>query len=743
MICFWKESKMELIKKEFLEKAKLIIKDKDKLKDLEKVVTDLLIKCVKIYDIREGIILVDENKKVIETNEIVENFDIDVKSLVGKSFYELFPNIFKDVIGKFFEKLDKKGFNKKNNVYLNIDDNEIMVDLSAEIIHIENKFYYVISLKQKEINSISYKLNIIEEKIANLIIRVKDFESLMKEILNIFIDSEIFDFGWVAKVDLELKEIIPIVTIEEKEIDTDFKKKTFDFNHFSGILDMLLKDEEVIISDVDFRGKHYKKSLVFPVYKKWEYKKETEIAYATLFYSEKNIHFSDEDLILLKEIIYKINIAITDIFIKEKANLIISTDTLTLLPKREIFIKEIKQLIKEKIPFAIAIIDIDNLRKVNEVLGFWAGDKAIVKLTNFLKAKLNLSFIARIGSDEFGVVLKGKKESIFKNLEKILSFNDDIVQINGSGVYLPISMGVAFYPDDSLKEEDLIIFAEEALKGIKKRGGKGIGYANKNLTLLPKDYLEIEKELKEAIKKNEFVMYYQPIIDIKKNKVWGVEALIRWKSPKRGLVPPGRFIPILEESGLINEVGDLIFEEVLKDAKEFESKNLIFTFSMNISVIQLLSQNIALKLIRKIEDLKVKRENIIIEITESVLMENIDVIMPQIMLLQKEGIRIEIDDFGTGYSSLAYLKKLPVSALKIDREFVKDILIDEEDHSIVDAIISMTKALHKKTIAEGVEEKETLEYLKNAGVDFIQGFYFAKPMPKGALREFIENFKFL
>ena len=731
---------MDLIKKDFLQKAKFIIDDTEKLKSLEKIVTDLLIKCTKIYDIREGVVLLDKNKKVIEINEKIKDFNID-NSIIGKNFYNLFDYEFKDVIDKFFIKLDNTGYNKKRNIYLKVNNHDEMVDISAEILHIDKKKFYVISLQQKEINSLSYQLDVIEEKLANLIIRIKDFESLMKEILNIFIDSKIFDFGWVAKVDLELKEIVPVVTMEENKIDTEFKKKSFDFNYFTGILDMLLNNKEMIIEDVTFRNKKYKKSLVFPIYKKWEYKHENEIAYVTLFYSEKNIHFSDEDLILLKEIIYKINIAITDIFIKEKANLIISTDTLTLLPKREIFIKEIKQLIKEKISFGVVIVDIDKLRKVNEVLGFWAGDKAIVKLSDFLKDKLNLSFIARIGSDEFGLILKGKKEHIFSNLEKILSFNDDIVQINGSGVYLPISLGVAFYPDDSLKEEDLIIMAENALKEIKKRGGKGIAYANKNLTLLPKDYLEMEKELKEAVENREFIMNYQPIIDIHKNKVWGVEALLRWKSPKRGLVSPGKFIPILEESGLINEVGDLIMDNVLKDIKEFEDKNIIFTFSMNISVIQLISQNVALKLIKKIEEMNVNKKNIIVEITESVLMENIDIIMPQINLLQQEGINIEIDDFGTGYSSLAYLKKLPVSALKIDREFVKDIMIDEEDKSIVNAIISMAKALNKKTIAEGVEEKEIVECLKKAGVDYIQGFYFAKPMPKEALKKFIKDFK--
>jgi diguanylate cyclase (GGDEF)-like protein len=410
------------------------------------------------------------------------------------------------------------------------------------------------------------------------------------------------------------------------------------------------------------------------------------------------------------------------------------------LPKREVFIKEIEKLIKEKTSFAIAIIDINKLKKVNAVLGFWAGDKAIKKLADFLKNSLEKSFVARIGGDEFGVIIKGDKSEIFKMLDKILSFNEEITQINGSEVYLSISVGVAFYPDDSRTKEELILKAERALEMTKKKGGKGISYANKNIDIMPKDYLELEKELKEAIKNDEYVMYYQPIIDIKNNKVWGAEALLRWHSKKRGIVSPAKFIPILEESGLINEVGDVIIEKVLKDIKVFEDKNINFIISMNVSGIQLLSQNLALKLIQKINEMKIKKELVILEITESVLMENIELIMPQIKLLQKEGIKIEIDDFGTGYSSLAYLKKLPISALKIDRAFVKDILVDEEDAQIVKAIISMAKSLNKKTIAEGAETKEVVEELKKLGVDYIQGFYFAKPMPKEELKEYLNSF---
>ncbi len=731
---------MEKLKKDFLEKAKLIIKDKEKLQELEIITTDLLIKCAKTFEVREGIVFLDKNLKIVEVDKIFRDwFDVEVIKLINKDFVSLFSEEFKDVAKKFIEKVQKEGFSKKKNFYIKVNGKELLVDIRGEVVKIKNDEYIMLNFKKKEVNSIGYKLSVIEEQIANLVVRIKDFEALMKEVLNVFIDSKLFDFGWIAKIDKDAKQVIPVVTPSETQEDIDFKNQFFDFNYFRGILEMLISQEAVVVENVKFRDKKYKKSIVFPLYKKWEYSNSEEIGYAVLVYSQDNLEFSDDEFVILKEIIYKINLAIADIFLKEKANVIISTDTLTHLPKREIFIKEVRENLKNKIPFAVVLIDIDKLKKVNDVLGFWAGDKAIKKLAEYLRTSLKKSLVARIGSDEFGVIIKGDKKDIYNTLDEILKFNEDIVQINGSGVYLPISVGVSFYPDDAIKEEDLILLAENALSDVKKRGGKSIGYANKNIKFLPKDYLELEKELKEAIKNDEYVMFYQPIIDIKENKVWGVEALLRWKSKKRGLVSPGRFIPILEESGLINEVGDLIMEKVLNDAKEFE--DLKFTFSMNISVTQLLSQNVALKLINKIKEKGVKKENIIVEITESVLMENIDIIFSQIELLKREGIGIEIDDFGTGYSSLSYLKKLPVSALKIDRSFVKDLLTDEEDLLIVNAIVSMAKALHKKTIAEGVETQGVYEILKGIGVDYVQGFYFAKPMPKEDLKEFLKSFR--
>ncbi|GAB6045169.1 hypothetical protein JCM11957_07670 [Caminibacter profundus] len=724
---------MEILKEDFLNKATLIIENEEKLKKIEVILSELLIKCTKAFELREAVVILDEDLKIIEVDDVFKDFL--KRDFLSHSFYSLFSDKFIDISMKFIENVKNKKFFSQKNVPL---INGEIADIKGESFNINKKNYYFISFRKKEINSVMYELNVIDEEIANLVLRVRDFESLMQEILKVFISSKLFDFGWVAKIDNELKRIIPITTLNDEEEDIEFKSQIFDFDYFKGILDVLIHNKEFIVTDIKFREKEYKKNIIFPIYRKWEYSKENEIAYVVLLYSKENLSFHQEEIVLLKEIIYKINIAITDLFMKEKAKIIFFTDVLTSIPKRELFIKDIQENIKEKVPFAIVIIDIDKLKKVNDVLGFWAGDKAIKNLSSFLIDNLKNCFIARIGSDEFGVIIKGDKYKIFEKLNKILQFNEKIVQINGNEVYLPISVGVAFYPDDGVKEEDLILKAEKALGIAKKRGGKGISYAKSSFTLLPKDYLELEKELQKAVKNDEYTIYYQPIIDIKENKIWGVEALLRWKSKKRGLVSPAKFIPILEDSGLINEVGDVIIKKVLVDSKEFNE--LFFTFSINVSVIQLLSQNLALKLIKEIEAINANKEKIIVEITESVLMENIDIVMPQLRLLEKEGIKIEIDDFGTGYSSLSYLKRLPISALKIDRSFVKDILVEKEDKHIVQAIISMAKAMNIRTIAEGVESKEAVNELKKMGVDYIQGFYFAKPMPKEELREFLSSF---
>ncbi|BAF69235.1 putative bifunctional diguanylate cyclase/phosphodiesterase [Nitratiruptor sp. SB155-2] len=730
---------MEVIKKEFSKKIEGLV-PKEAQKQLQLIADDIINKCVSFYTEREALVILDEKRNVIEIDGIFSQwFNISKAEVEEGSFIDLFDLVYKSVIEDFLDELHHKGYASLKGIYLNLHNHRLFVDLKGEVIEIDGRRYYILFFKNKEFDAINFKLNEIERETANLVLRVKTFEPMMRVVLDIFIRSGLFDFGWVAKVDLKRKKIIPLVVDGDSHISQEFMKQIYDFTAFKSILDVLIHKEDVITSE-DLLSKDLKSQIIFPLKRKWEFDKSEEVAYLVLVASKQKIRFDEEKRNRLREVMYKINMAISEIMLQQKADLLLATDPLTALPTRDIFFKEIDANIEYEQHFAIVLIDVDKLRKVNDVMGFWAGDEVLKHLANFLTKKLPDPIIARIGTDEFGIIVKGGKKEIYHALDILEKFNEQYVKVDGKKLYVSISMGVAFYPEDRRKKESLFLLAEKALKEAKRKGGKQIEFANKNITFLPKDYLDLERELKEAVSKKEYLLYYQPIIDIRNGRVWGAEALLRWNSKKRGLVPPNVFISILEESALINEVGELILEDICKTAKEFEEHDLRIAFSMNLSVTQLLNRNMAQEIIMAVEHHEVKPQQLIVEITESVLMENVDRLKSQLEELHENGIQIEIDDFGTGYSSLSYLKHLPITNLKIDMEFIRSMPSDEEDRAIVGAIISMAKALQKGTIAEGVEQKEQLDILTNLGVDYIQGYYFAKPMPKEELKQFLDRF---
>ncbi|BCD59387.1 MULTISPECIES: bifunctional diguanylate cyclase/phosphodiesterase [unclassified Nitratiruptor] len=730
---------MEIIKKEFAKKIEGLV-PKETQKQLQLIADDMINKCVSFYTEREALVILDEKRDVIEIDGIFSQwFDISKAEVEGGSFVELFDLVYKSVIEDFLDALYHKGYASLKGIYLNLHNHRLFADLKGEVIEIDGKKYYLLFLKNKEFDTVNFKLNEIERATANLILRVKIFEPLIKELLKIFIHSGLFDFGWAAQVDLKRKKIIPLVVEGDSHIGQELMKQIYDFTAFKSILDVVIHKEDVITSE-DLLSKDFKSQIIFPLKRKWEFDKSEQVAYLVLIASKQKIFLDEEKRNRLREVMYKINMAISEIMLQQKADLLLSTDPLTALPTRDFFFKEIDSNIEYEQHFAIVLIDVDKLRKVNDVMGFWAGDEVLKHLAHFLTKKLPDAIIARIGTDEFGIVIKGEKKEIYHALDMLEKFNEQYVKVHGKKLYVSISMGVAFYPEDRRKKESLFLLAEKALKEAKRKGGKQIEFANKNITFLPKDYLDLERELKEAVSKKEYLLYYQPIIDIHNGTVWGAEALLRWNSKKRGLVPPNVFISILEESGLINEVGELILDDICTTAKEFEDQELRIAFSMNLSVTQLLNRNMAREIIESVKRYKVKSRQLIVEITESVLMENVDRLKSQLEDLDRNGIQIEIDDFGTGYSSLSYLKHLPITNLKIDMEFIRSIPSDEEDRAIAEAIISMAKALKKGTIAEGVEQKEQLDILTDLGVDYIQGYYFAKPMPKEELKQFLDRF---
>ena len=708
---------------------------------VEVVFEEMLNKCISFYTEKEAVVIVDRGGNIVELDQTFHQWFGEGKGLAGGSFEEIFDEMYQDKVAQLLENVHTKGYAQAENIPLEVGREKLFLDLKAKEITIDNRPFVFVSLKNKVFDYVNFMLNEIEREVANLIVRVKMLEPLLQELLEIFIRSRLFDFGWVAQVDMEHQEIVPIVSVGDEEVKAKLQDSIYDFSTFASILEVLINKDDLLTSN-DLLSKELKSQIIFPLFKKWGRKKEHEIGYLVLVASKKRLKLDESERVRLKEVMYKINVAISNILLQTEANALLYTDPLTSLPMREEFFKRLQEWVRNAKPFVLVLLDVDRLVKINNVLGFWAGDEVLKILAQFLMRTLSSkNFIARIGTDEFALLLKGDTSSIYKELDKILSFNEQTLMVDEKKLFATISAGAVFFPEDAKRADELFLAAETALAEAKKRGGKQIAYVNKNLHYLPKDYLDLEYELKEALKNNEYELFYQPIIDSKHKKIWGVEALLRWNSPKRGLVSPGIFIPILEESGLINDVGEFILDEICNIAYEFKDRDINIVFSMNLSVKQLFYQDMAQKIIEKVQRAGIDPKKLVVEMTESVLMENIDILLDQLDKLHQAGIKIEIDDFGTGYSSLSYLKNLPISNVKIDRAFIKNIDKDEEDRMLVQAIVSMTKALHKGVIAEGVETKEQLAILQELDVALIQGFFFAKPMPKAKLKEYIQKFR--
>ena len=305
-----------------------------------------------------------------------------------------------------------------------------------------------------------------------------------------------------------------------------------------------------------------------------------------------------------------------------------------------------------------------------------------------------------------------------------------------------LSIGIATFPNDSSDGSELLMYADTAMFETKDNGRNGFTYYDKSMTANSLNISRVENELKCAIENNELVLYYQPQVDIRTGKVVGVESLVRWNHPKEGLVMPGSFIPIAEDSYLIVELGSWVLREACRQFKEWKEHGLNIEYvAVNVSAQQIQSKHFFLELENLLDELDFNPDWLELEITENTLIKNFESTLKNIHDFKKLGIKFSIDDFGTGYSSFSYLKSLRISTLKIDREFIKDILDDKDDFEIVSAIIAMGHSLNYRIIAEGAEREEEVELLKTINCDVVQGYFFSKPLPNEKLITYVKNNK--
>ncbi len=410
-------------------------------------------------------------------------------------------------------------------------------------------------------------------------------------------------------------------------------------------------------------------------------------------------------------------------------------DTLTNLPNRALAKDRAEQAIahakRNESKVALLFIDLDGFKTINDSLGHAFGDMMLKMVANRLKKHIRQTdTLSRQGGDEFLMMLTDvyDVEDVSSVAQKFLSEFEKPFQLDTHSLSSSISIGIALYPDDGKHFEALLQCADTAMYKAKEAGRNTYCFFTEAMNQEIFEHLHIQNDLKQAIAQQEFVLHYQPQIDLATNTISGVEALLRWNHPANGLVPPMKFIPIAESSGLILEIGAWVINEACRQAKRWHKQGINITMAVNISAVQFKRGNLEQVIEKALESSGFNPQYLELELTESILIHDTENILQSIKRLKSLGVRLSIDDFGTGYSSLSYLKRFAVDKLKIDKSFVQDILKDQEDAIIVGAIIQMAKSLNLKTIAEGVETKEVSEIIKSHGCDEVQGYYFAKPM---------------
>lgn len=421
-------------------------------------------------------------------------------------------------------------------------------------------------------------------------------------------------------------------------------------------------------------------------------------------------------------------------------------DFLTDLPNRVLFLERLKNAIqlskKRATQVIVLVLDLDNFKVINDTLGHKMGDALVVEISKRLRKCVDKEdTVARLDGDEFSLLVEDvkQKDDIFYLMKKIKLVFEESFKVDNRVINLTASIGVSIYPDDGETNEELINNATTAMYLTKKAEKNGYLLFDFKMKHKLLQKANIERLLRKAIKYNEFVLHYQPQYSIT-GGLRGFEALIRWNSPEMGFLSPMEFIPIAEETGLINQIGEWVLNAASLACKKFEEKyGCDLIIAVNISPIQLKQKEFEKIVMKAILSSKLKPTSLELEITESSFIDNYDCVVKKLGNFRELGVGIALDDFGTGYSSLSYLKRLPITLLKIDKSFVQEIGFLNPHNNLTESIIALVSKLSIKTMAEGVETREQLSYLINAKCDYTQGYYLGKPGPEELIGEIIKK----
>jgi diguanylate cyclase (GGDEF)-like protein len=423
-------------------------------------------------------------------------------------------------------------------------------------------------------------------------------------------------------------------------------------------------------------------------------------------------------------------------------------DSLTSLPNRphfmDLFAREISRAERHDSMLAMLFIDLDGFSQVNDELGHSAGDELLVHAADRLRSCLRKAdVVARLGGDEFTVLVPDVKEPgdaaiVAQHLIDVLS---QPFTVSGTETFVAASVGIAMFPEDGTSTEDLLRNADTAMYKAKEWGRGTHVFFKAEMTQAARRRAELDRELRHALDEEQFVLYYQPQLDLASGRITGAEALVRWIHPVRGLVTPGHFIPVAEDTGLIERLGDWVLRDACAQFVRWRAEGLpLDHVSVNVSPRQFHRRGFAETVATVLRSSGMPAERLQLEITESVLVDRTGAADATLAQLVRLGTRLSLDDFGTGYSSLSYLQHLPVSAIKLDRSFIIDIVESEDARAIARSVLAMVQALRKDVVAEGVEKREQLALLAQWGCDAMQGYFIAKPLPAQEFEQLVRKY---
>ena len=593
----------------------------------------------------------------------------------------------------------------------------------------------------------------VSSDINSAIVRIRNRHELLQEAVRVAVKHGQFSMVVISLVDSASAQLAPAAWAEVEELYARSPNRLWP-THSQTVDEIaqaaLTRREPVLCNDIESEermeswrkqtlARGHRAAVALPLIA------TKNIMGVVEFYASKCGFFNETEIALLKDLAADLSFALQYIDNEEKINYLAYYDNLTGLPNRALFCDRVNQLVHgardAKLRAGVIVLDVERFAIVNDTFGRHAGDALIKEVTERLTGKVkNAAWLASVTRSSFAACLPSIKDDadIAHVLEDVLR---DIVaapfRVAGEEMRVALKGGASIYPLDGEDAEKLLSNAETALQRAKSSPDRYLFFtAQMNARMAEK--LSLENRLQRAIQNDEFVLYYQPIIDAHTKRIMRLEGLLRWNHPEKGLVPPAAFIPILEESGLIVDAGKWVLQRAAADYQSWARRlRQPPRVSVNISPLQLKQKGFASSVVEAAAQFRAG--TLELELTESVLMENMEQNIQKLQKLNELGVDIVIDDFGTGYSSLSYLAKLPVSTLKIDRSFIYDLEKSPKNMSIVTAILSLAHSLNLKVIAEGVETEQQLRLLQSLKCDEIQGYIFSPAVLPAEVEKFFPD----